>query len=98
MSDKESFSDKDVLMSNLSNEVPSYSTFDKAVVEKNENQNSFKDSKRAWDLHQVLITRTKIQVFFSLKSNYVVLVLLHYTQIAVRRCLAKTFFSKIKQN
>ena len=43
MSDKELFSDKDVLMSNLSNEVPSYSTFDKAVVEKNENQNSFKE-------------------------------------------------------
>ena len=64
MSDKESFSDKDVLMSNLSNEVPSYATFDKAVVETNENQNSFKDSKPSWDLHQVITARTKIQVFF----------------------------------
>lgn len=92
MSDKESFSDKDVLMSNLSNEVPSYSTFDKAVVEKNENQNSFKESKPAWDLYQVITTRTKIKVFFSFKSNYVILVPLQYTKIGVWRCSLKKLF------
>ena len=70
MSDKQSFSDKDVLMSNLSNEVPSYATFDKAVVETNENQNSFKDSKPSWDLHQVITARTKIQVFFTFIQVY----------------------------
>ena len=69
MSGKESFNDKDVLMSNLSDEVPSYSTFDDSGDKKDSNQNSHKDSKPTQHFHQVVNTRTNIQVFDGLKRN-----------------------------
>lgn len=69
MSRKESFNDKDVLMSNLSDEVPSYSTFDDSGDKKDLNQNSHEDSKAVQHFHQVVNTRTNIQVLDGLKRN-----------------------------
>ena len=69
MTGQESFNDKDILMSNMSDEVPSYSTFDDSDEKKDLNQNSHEDSKVAQHFHEVVNTRTNIQVLDGLKRN-----------------------------